>query len=390
MLHGKRIILGVASSVAIYKSLDLIRALKGEGAVVQVVMTPHATQLISPQLFQAISGQKVGVELFDVRADESMPHVGSFQDPDVMVLAPATASLIGRYAMGLATDLLSTLLLSTSAPVVIAPAMNTRMFQHPLVQDHLKKLTSIGVRIVPPREGLLACGIYGAGHFPEVETLKWEIERALTLQDLAGKHVLISTGRTQEPLDPVRVLTNRSSGRMGLALAKAAVMRGAAVTVVSGGVDIAYPAMEMLTVLPVETAMEMRDAVMATFPTADVFISAAAVSDFRPSHPSSSKWKKTGESITLSFEENDDILQEAAAQKRPHQQVIGFALETEGLVERAERKRLTKGLDLVVANGPEMLGAGKGECLFLSDRTHRRVSGTKEQIGEELFRELQF
>ncbi|MDP2624711.1 MAG: bifunctional phosphopantothenoylcysteine decarboxylase/phosphopantothenate--cysteine ligase CoaBC [Candidatus Peregrinibacteria bacterium] len=386
MLRDKKIILGVASSVAIYKALDLVRLLKKRGADVHVVMTTHATELISPQLFHAISGNRVWFKQFDSDSNDPMAHVGMLQEADLVMLVPATASLVGRYAMGLATDLLTTMLLGTKAPVLLAPAMNTHMYQHPIVQANLIKLKSMGVEVIEPVEGLLACGIYGSGHLSALETIVLRAERLLGPKDLAGKKVLISSGRTMESLDPVRVLSNRSSGKMGRALARVAFVRGAGVTIVSGGVDVAYP--EDIEVVWVESALEMHEAVLAKFSTSDVFVSAAAVGDFRPIKSAKSKLKKSGESLFLELIENPDILKAVVRLKKPHQQVVGFALETNDLIQNAQTKFEDKGVDLLVANSDQVLSEDAGDFVLFSRRSHRSISSTKEELSHYLFNKL--
>lgn len=391
MWQGKTIVLGVCSSVAIYKALELLRLLQEKGAHVYVVMTPHATELIRPQLFQALSRNPVHVSLFGDRLEDSMPHVGALSHPDLMIVAPATASLIGRYAMGLASDLLTTLLLATTSPVVVAPAMNTQMFQHPFVQQNLQKLESIGVSVVAPKEGELACGIYGAGHLADHETILWMAERALHPQDLKGKRVLISMGATREPLDPVRVLTNRSSGKMGLAVVKAAFVRGARVTVLCGSVSISLPNIPGIEWVFVDSAETMHEAALKYFPSADVFISAAAVADFRPAKFSPQKLKKSNPLANLKLERTSDILSALLPLKRSAQKVVGFALETERLNDAAEKKRLEKQLDVVVANAPSVLDQEGGEFLILDgSRKPRSLRATKEEVGHEIFHYLGF
>lgn len=379
VLKGKKIVLGVASSVAIYKALELTRLFKKKGAEVHVFMTAHATELISPQLFQAISGNAVYFKLFDRSGNEAMPHLKVMQEADVVVVAPATASLIGRYAMGVADDLLTTALLATRAPVLVAPAMNEAMYFHPIVQDNLARLRTVGVSIMAPIEGDLACGVYGIGHLAPLEAILFRTEQLLTPQDLKGKKFLITSGRTVEPLDPVRCLTNFSSGKMGVALVREALLRGAAVTLVTGLTEVDYPIHEELKIHRIETAAEMRAAVLDEFENCDVYISAAAISDFRPSQVSEVKLKKTGEGRVLELVENPDILSEVAVLKNLSQIVIGFGLESGDLQEMGERKRREKGIDILVANSPQVIGSEEGDFVLLSEREQRSIRGTTKQ-----------
>lgn len=382
MFKGKKILVGVASSAAMYKSLDLIRRLKKQGADVHVMMTRGAATLISPQLFHAISQNKVWFKMFDEDSDDPMPHVGVLQDMDLVMLVPATASLIGRYAMGLADDLVTTVLLGSKAPVLLAPAMNTAMMEHPLVVEHLDKLRSIGVEVINSVEGELACGVYGAGHLADLDTILLYADKMMTPQDLEGKRVLIATGRTEEPLDPVRVLTNRSSGKMGLAFARTAFGRGADVTVVSGPVEVDYPA--SLKVISVQTAQEMYESIQFHFKKCDVFVSMAAVCDYRPKKVSTKKWKKTGKSRLVEFVENPHILEEMIAQKKPHQKIVGFALETDDLAKNAQIKR-ERGVDVLIGNEVAVLGEEEGEFELFYGRKHRSLNGTKVMLGHQVW-----
>lgn len=379
-MNNKKILLGVSSSVAIYKALDLIRLLKKKGAVVHVIMTDHATKLISPQLFQAVSGNPVWTRLFQEGRADPMPHVSTLKDVDLMLVAPATANVIGKFAFGLADDLLTTTFLATSAPIIMAPAMNTRMFEHPLVQENIAKLTALGVMFVPPQSGELACGEQGMGHLADLETIVAYVDRAFSLQDLNGKRVLIASGPTVEPLDPVRFLSNRSSGKMGYAFAREAWRRGADVTVVSGPVcfPCAIPGVEVFNV---ESAEDMRKVLMRFFPQADVFISAAAVCDFRPLNYSKSKLKKKGKGLELEFVENPSILAKLLQKKRKKQVVISFALETEELLNKAKRKHRIHKSDLLVANRETVLGRDEGNFIVFEGKTHREFQGLKVDLA---------
>lgn len=391
--EGKTIVVGVCASAAIYKSLDWIKRLREQGARVHVVLTSHAAELIRPQLFEAISGQPVSVRLFQGSEEAGgMPHI-EMARVDAVTIVPATASLIGRYAWGLATDLLSTLLLATKAPVVVAPAMNTLMWEHPLVQDNVARLRSSGVFWVDPRSGLLACGEEGVGRLADLESIEWTLERALTPQDWKGRRVLVSMGTTQEALDPVRFLSNRSSGRMGLALARAAWARGAIVTVVRGPCEATFPTVSDLTVFDVVSMVEMRQALTRFFPEQDLFFAAAAVSDFSPSFSSDQKLKRSrakGGLFPLELKPNPDILAELGALKRSDQRVVGFCLETDRLEASVADKFLNKSIDLMVGNDPTVLGADEGHFFIYEGptRTSRSLSLTKHALGHHLLDRL--
>jgi phosphopantothenoylcysteine decarboxylase / phosphopantothenate---cysteine ligase len=386
-LKGKKIVVGVASSVAIYKALELTRLFKKQGAEVHVFMTAHATELVSPQLFQAISGNPVHHQMFDRSGNDPMPHLQVMKEADAVVLAPATASLIGRYATGLADDLLTTALLATRAPVLVAPAMNEAMYLHPIVQENLERLRGSGVSIIEPIEGELACGVYAVGHLASLEAILLRTEQLMVPQSFKGKKFLITSGRTVESLDPVRCLTNFSSGKMGLALVREALLRGATVMLVSGRADVDYVLHENLEIDYVKTAEEMRIAVLDEFENCDYYISAAAICDFAPRKVSEVKLKKSGSRV-LELVENPDILSEVARMKASHQVVIGFGLESGDLTDMGERKRKEKGVDILVANSPQMINAKEGEFVFLSDREQRAIKGTKQELAFNLFNRL--
>jgi len=340
MLSNKKILVGVCSSVALYKALDFIRRLKRRGAEVHVMMTAHAAELISPQLFHAVSGHPVLTQLFDSDGLESMPHLNPIQSADLVLILPATANMLAKMSHGLADDLISTSILATAAPVVVVPAMNTQMWGHPAVQSNVEVLQSRGVVVVRPIEGELACGVSGEGHLAEFATIERALERAVTVQDLKGKKVLITCGPTFEALDPVRGLTNRSSGKMGFALAHHSLVRGAEVFFVSSLFDQSTFADPHLKFISVDSAEAMKEAVLRFLPDADVFISAAAVCDYRPISYSPSKLKKSQSSFSVEWQTNPHILQAALAQKKQGQVVVGFALETENLQENELLLRL--------------------------------------------------
>lgn len=341
-----RILLGVTGGIASYKSPDLVRRLIDRGAEVQVIMTPGAQQFVTPLTFQAVSGRPVRTDLFDEEAEAAMGHIELARWADKLLIAPASADFIARYANGLGNDLLSTVCLATEAPVLLAPAMNRQMWSSAAVQDNMAKLAERGVSVLGPGEGDQACGETGAGRMLEPVDIA---ERTIALRQgpLEGRHVVITAGPTREPIDPVRYLTNRSSGKMGYAMARAALGAGANVTLVSGPVAIDVP--HGVQVIGVETAEQMRTAVDAAVEDADIFISAAAVSDYRPATYADNKVKKSTKALTLELMRNPDILAGVAARKNAPF-AVGFAAETQKLAEHARGKLEAKGLDMIIGN----------------------------------------
>jgi phosphopantothenoylcysteine decarboxylase/phosphopantothenate--cysteine ligase len=352
-----KIALGVSGGIAAYKSAEIVRLLQDRGIRVQVIMTRAAQEFIRPLTFAALSGEKVITDLFetgdsDANLESAIEHIAVAQAIDALVVAPATADVLAKFAQGIANDFLSTLYLATTAPVVVAPAMNVNMWNHAATQANLETLRQRGVRIVEPGSGYLACGMTGAGRLAENETIVAAVLGALgASQDLAGETVLVTAGPTREKIDPVRYLTNRSSGRMGYAIAEAASRRGARVLLVSGPTSITPPGAAELT--RVETAEEMRTAVLKLLPESTVVIKTAAVADFRPKIAAGEKIKRKGP-LSLELEPTADILKELAAHKNSpagvSQIVIGFAAETENVLENARKKLDAKSLDAIVAN----------------------------------------
>lgn len=354
-LLPQRILLGVTGGIAAYKSAELVRRLRERGAEVQVVMTESATAFITPLTLQALSGRAVRTSLMDPQAEAAMSHIELARWADCILIAPASADFIARLAHGLADDLLSTVCLASEAPLVVAPAMNRVMWQHPATQANCAVLAARGVRLLGPAEGEQACGEVGAGRMLEPMALVEALNVPPPAIDLRGLTVLVTAGPTREPLDPVRFLTNRSSGKMGYAVAEAARDAGADVILVSGPVHLAAPA--GVTCLRVETAQAMRAAVLQHIAAADLFIAAAAVADYRPVTRAADKIKKNGEPLTLSLEPTPDILAEVAGRPdRPF--TVGFAAETERLAEYAEAKRRRKNLDMIAANQVDDRGLG--------------------------------
>lgn len=355
-LDGRRVLLGIGGGIAAYKCADLVRRLTAEGADVQVAMTRAARDFVSPLVLQTVSRHPVALELLDPHEDAAIGHIRIADQADVVLIAPATADLIARMALGVADDIVTAALLVARCPVVVAPSMNTNMLGHPAVRRNLETLASFGHRIVESDRGELACGYEGAGRLPDAEALVAEVAAALARKDLAGRRVLVSAGPTREALDPVRYLTNRSSGRMGYAVAAAAWRRGADVTLVSGPTSLASPrGVERVDVV---SAAEMHAAMLSRAPASDVVVMVAAVADYRPAKPASAKIKKkAGEAITLELAENEDIL--AALGRLPGRRfLVGFAAETSDVLGHAREKLERKGAHLIVGNDVTQPGAG--------------------------------
>src|SRR5271168_470616 len=362
-----RVAVGVTGGVAAYKAAELVRLLQQEGLEVEVVMTRAACEFIAPLTFAALTGRKVITEMFGgeqaaapANVESAIEHIAVAQRIDALVIAPATADFLARMAGGVAGDFLSTLVLATKAPVLVAPAMNVNMWEHPATQENLARLRARGVRVVEPGDGYLACGMTGPGRLAEVEQISRAVCEMLGLRrDLAGETLLITAGPTREELDPVRYLSNRSSGKMGYALAEVALRRGARVILVSGPVALAPP--QNAEFIPVRTAEEMRRAVLEQLPQATVVLMAAAVADYRPAKPAAQKIKRGAGPLALELEPTPDILAEVGAEvagEKRGQVIVGFAAETSDLAENARAKLLRKGADLVVANDVTREGAG--------------------------------
>ncbi len=360
-----KVALGVSGGIAAYKAAEIVRLLQDRGVRVQVIMTRAAQEFVRPLTFAALSGEKVITDLFSSgneapNIDSAVEHIAVAQAIDALLVAPATADVLAKFAQGIANDFLTTLYLATTAPVIVAPAMNVNMWNHPATQANLELLRRRGVRIVEPGEGYLACGMTGPGRLAENEAVVTATLEALgASQDLAGETVLITAGPTREKIDPVRYLTNRSSGRMGYALAEAALRRGARVLLVTGPTVIQPPASAEVT--RVESAEEMRQAVLRVLPQASIVIKTAAVADYRAKNAADQKIKRTGP-LTLELEPTTDILAEIARHKQG-QLIVGFAAETQNVLENARRKLASKSLDAIVVNDVSREGVG-----FDSDR----------------------
>ena len=356
MLSGKCIVLGVSGGIAVYKAVEVLRQLIKAGAEVHVVMTQHATEFVTPLTFQTLSNNPVHTELFNLYQEREIGHISLADRADLFLVVPATANLIGKVAHGIADDLLTTTLMATRAKVLFAPAMNVNMWENRIYQDNQKRLEELGYSFIEPATGSLACGWEGKGKLPDPGEIVAYAETLLGPDDLSGETVLVTAGPTREPIDPVRYLSNNSSGRMGYAIAKAALERGAEVILITGPTAIDPPG--GVTLERVTTAEEMLKAVTGHFSAATILIKAAAVADYRPEDCPASKIKKSNHTLgTLSLVENPDILATVAARKKG-QIVVGFAAETDNIVENAGKKLGKKNLDLIVANDVTKAGAG--------------------------------
>ena len=358
MLKGKKIVLGVTGGIAVYKAVDLVSRLRKQGCQVRVVMTEHAQQFVTPLTFKEISGNQVAVSMWSSNQEFNVEHIALANWADAFVVAPATANIIAKMAYGLADDLLSTTLLAAQAPIVVCPAMNTGMYENAATQENLAKLQGRGVTVMPPAVGKLACGTSGAGRLPEPQEIVEFLSAFFAKRegDLCGLKVLVTAAGTREPIDPVRFVGNRSSGKMGYAVAQMAAERGAEVLLVSGPSALAIPA--NVKAIKVETTNEMLEACLEAYEAADIVIKAAAVADYRPRDVADQKIKKkTDDALTVVMDKNPDILKTLGAQKT-HQVLVGFAAETQNLLENARDKVVKKNLDMIVANDVTAAGAG--------------------------------
>lgn len=359
MLKGKTVILGVSGSIAAYKIASLASALVKLHCDVHVIMTQNATNFIHPITFETLTGNKCLVDTFDRNFDYSVEHVALAKKADVVMVAPATANVIAKMAHGLADDMLTTTILACQCPKIVAPAMNTRMFRNSIVQDNMKLLKCYGMEVIDPACGYLACGDTGEGKMPEPELLLQYILKALiTEKDMEGLHVLVTAGPTQEAIDPVRYITNHSTGKMGYAIAKAAAMRGAKVTLVSGPVQIAPP--PFVETVNVVSAEEMFREVTSRAQKQDIIIKTAAVADYRPAVVAAEKVKKKDGDLGIALERTKDILAHLGANKKEGQFLCGFSMETENMLENSITKLVKKNLDMVIANNLKVEGAGFG------------------------------
>ena len=357
MLKGKNVLLGVTGSIAAYKIATLASSLKKLECNVDVMMTQNATNFINPITFESLTGNKCVVDTFDRNFQFQVEHVSIAKKADVVMIAPASANVIGKLAHGIADDMLTTTIMACKCKKFISPAMNTNMFENPVVQDNLKILEHYGYEVIAPASGYLACGDTGAGKMPEPETLLAYIEREIACEkDLKGKKILVTAGPTQEAIDPVRYITNHSSGKMGYAIAKTAMLRGADVTLVSGCTAIEPPM--FVNLVPVVTAKDMYEAVTSISNEQDIIIKAAAVADYRPANVSDEKVKKREGQMSIELERTDDILKYLGEHKPTGQFLCGFSMETQNVIENSRAKLVKKKLDMVAANNVKVEGAG--------------------------------
>lgn len=359
MLKGKNVVLAVTGSIAAYKIANLASMLKKKECNVTVLMTENATNFINPITFETLTGNKCLIDTFDRNFQFNVEHVSLAKQTDVVMIAPASANVIGKLANGIADDMLTTTIMACECKKIISPAMNTHMFHNPIVQDNLKKLSHYGYEVIQPDSGYLACGDIGDGKMPSEQVLFEAIEREVAFEkDLAGKHVLVTAGPTIERLDPVRFLSNHSTGKMGYAIAKHCMLRGAKVTLVTGKTSLTPP--PYIDVVPIESAKEMFDAVTSRFDEQDIVIKAAAVADYRPAKVADEKMKKKDGELSIELERTDDILKYLGEHKRDDQFLCGFSMETENMLENSKAKLEKKNLDMIVANNVKQKGAGFG------------------------------
>ena len=358
VFEGKKVVLGVTGGIAAYKAVEIASRLRKKGAEVHVIMTQEATHFVAPLTFREITGQPVTTDMWTEPSHWHVAHIALAQLAEIFLIAPATANIIAKAAAGIADDMLTTTLLAVKAPIFFAPAMNSAMYENPVTQENIAKLLRLGWHKIEPAAGYLACGTAGVGRLPEPVDIVGEIEKSLSVSSsLYGRKVLVAAGGTLEALDPVRFIGNRSSGKMGYAIAKEAARRGAEVVLVAGG-TVALPDPPGMRVLHTESALAMPEAVLQEAVEADIIVKAAAVADYRPKEAAGQKIKKNAEEITLVLEKNPDILMELGAHKKPGQVLVGFAAETQNLMEYAQRKLTKKNLDFIVANDVTRTGAG--------------------------------
>lgn len=357
LLENKTVLLGVTGGIAAYKSASLASKLVKAGAEVRVIMTENATNFINPITFESLTGHKCVIDTFDRNFEFKVEHVALAQKADVIMIAPATANVMAKLAYGLADDMLTTTVLASKAPKIIAPAMNTGMYENPATQHNIEVLKGYGMEVITPASGYLACGDVGAGKMPEPEDLYEHILRTCAYpKDMTGLKVLVTAGPTQESIDPVRYITNHSSGKMGYSIAKVCMLRGADVTLVSGPTSLAYP--PFVEVVPVTTAKDMYEAVTSRSKEMDIIIKAAAVADYRPSQVADEKMKKSNDAMSIPLERTDDILKYLGEHKPEGQFLCGFSMETQNMLENSRKKLTKKNLDMIVANNLKVAGAG--------------------------------
>ena len=394
MLKGKTVLLGVTGGIACYKSANLASALVKQGANVQVLMTKNATEFIGPHTFESLTGNRVSVDTFDRNYQFQVEHIALADQADLVLVAPATANVLAKLAHGLADDMLTTTILACNCPKIAAPAMNTKMYENPVTQDNLDILRKYGWEIVEPASGRLACGAVGKGKMPEPEDLLETVLHALSHEkDMTGLKVLVTAGPTREALDPVRYLTNHTTGKMGYAIAKAAAARGASVTLVSGPVNLKKP--PYMEVVDIVSAQDMFDTVTSRAPDQDIIIKAAAVADYRPATVAEDKIKKSGTDADLSLPlaRTSDILAWLGEHRAPGQFLCGFSMETRDMVDNSRKKLEKKHIDLIAANNLKQAGAGFGVdtnllTLIAADGAKELPLMSKEEAAHALLDEI--
>ena len=392
MLKGKTVILGVTGGIAAYKSAWLTSLLVKAGADVQVIMTEHAREFIAPLTFEALTNQRCHTDTFDRNHEYSTEHVSLASRADAVIIAPATANVIAKLACGIADDMLTTTVLACDCPKIVVPAMNTRMYENPVTQDNLEKLRKYGMTVVEPAAGRLACGDVGKGKMPEPDVLFQYVLMACAFEkDMAGKKVLVTAGPTQERIDPVRYITNHSTGRMGYSIAKICALRGAEVTLVTGQTALEPPL--FVDVVPVVSARDMYEAVVARSGGVDVVIKAAAVADYRPAVTSDEKIKKSDGDMAIAMERTDDILGYLGQHKEPGQFLCGFSMETQNMLENSRAKLRKKNLDMIVANNLKVKGAGFGTdtnvvTIITADMEKELELMSKDEVAARLLDEI--
>ena len=389
MLTGKTVVLGVSGSIAAYKIANLARMLVKLHCDVHVLMTQNATNFINPITFETLTKHKCLIDTFDRNFEYSVEHVALAKAADVVMIAPASANVIGKIANGIADDMLTTTVMACPCKKIVSPAMNHNMFHNPIVQDNIEKLKKYGYEIVEPSHGMLANGDMGDGRMPDEELLLEYILKEIAFEkDMAGKKVLITAGATMESIDPVRFITNHSSGKMGFSLAKNAMLRGADVTLVMGKCEIEPP--EFVNVVRVKGAKEMFDAVMAVSDDMDIIVKAAAVADYRPKNVSDEKVKKTDGGMSIELERTDDILKTIGENKKNGQFICGFSMETENMLENSRAKLAKKNVDMIVANNLKQDGAGFGGdtnivTIITADKEVQLEMMSKDKVAEKIF-----
>lgn len=392
MLKNKTVILGVSGGIAAYKIASLASMLKKKNCDVHVIMTENATNFITQATFEALTGNKCIVDTFDRDHEWDVKHVSLAKKADFVMVAPATANVIAKLANGIADDMLTTTLLACKCPIAVAPAMNTRMFENRIVQDNIKKLENYGFEVIMPNVGYLACGDTGAGKMPEVEELYAYIEKSLACgKDLLGKKVLVTAGATQEAIDPVRYITNHSTGKMGYAIAQAAMLRGAEVTLVSGKTALDKP--RFMNFVQIVSAQDMFEAVSKYAPESDIIIKSAAVADYTPTNVADNKIKKKDGDMSIPLKRTTDILSHLGSNRRDNQFICGFSMETENMLENSRAKLKKKNVDMIAANNLKVEGAGFGVdtnvlTLITADEEIQLELMDKQQAAHKILDEI--